>query len=664
MFAAVLVLESGDLTPPEPPANLVAVEGESQVSLSWDAVSGVVGYNLYRSPFSGGGYSLLTSTIDTTFTDTDVINGQLYYYVVRSVDSLGLESENSNEASALPHYIIDNAALDSPAEITHTIALTPTEVIIGWVLIEGVSSLPGAVPGMLVQVGFGPTDTLPAEWEWWVDAVFNLDNPDGSEDWMGDLIPEYTGEYHYVYRFSTTNGRDWVYADLGGIFNGTPTLPGILHVLASDDTVPPATPQNLAVSDWGADFLALSWNPNQGDPSLYTYDLFRSEISGTVGTKIARILAPDSVFTDTSVTTGVTYYYVVQAVDTSFNRSNYSNQAYGVPEQKLVEVTFNVTVPTFTPGTVYIVGNQPELGNWDPAAVPMTEVLSNTWTITRTFLDGQPLQFKFARGNWETVEKGPDGNQEIANRELVVDYGTDGYQSVDLTVANWRDPIVAAFTPADGATGVPTDTQISVIWSQSMAADTDFSVTSPNGPVSGVFTYDDASWTVTFTPSEPLDPATIYAVSVHDQVDIANDVQQVPTSCLFQTAGELPGVNIEYAVYAVDEASSTLLITITLSAPTLETVTVDYISLDGSAIGWQDYVPITGTLTFAPQQVEQTISISIFNDGLDEIDETFMILLSNPQFAELGEISSTTITIIDDDPLDIYFVSLPLLHKS
>jgi hypothetical protein len=313
---------------------------------------------------------------------------------------------------------------------------------------------------------------------------------------------------------------------------------------------------------------------------------------------------------------------------------------------------------------VYIVGNQPELGNWDPAAVPMTEGLSSTWTITRTFLDGQPLQFKFARGNWETVEKGPDGNQEIANRELVVDYGTDGYQSVDLTVANWRDPIVTAFTPADGATGVPTDTQISVIWSQSMAADTDFSITSPNGPVSGVFTYDDAPWTVTFTPAEPLDPATIYAVSVQDQVDIANDVQQVPTSWLFQTVGELPAVNIASAAYAVDEALSTLLITITLSAPTLETVTVDYISLDGSAIGWQDYVPITGTLTFTPQVLEQTISISILNDGLDEIDETFMIMLSNPQFAELGEISYTTITIIDDDPLDIYFVSLPLLHKS
>lgn len=541
MSGMLLILDSGDLTPPDAPTNLVAVEGESQVILSWDPVAGAASYNIYRGLVSGG-YSLLNNSLSANYTDLDVINGTQYYYVVTAVNSFGLESGYSNEASAMPHWNIDDARLHFPPAITHTIGLTPTDFIYGRVFISDVTHLPGPTPGLLAQVGYGLAGSPPISYTEWVNAEFTPGFPGPDEDeYRGQFVPEYLGEYEYVVRFSTTGGRDWVYADFTGIISPDlpPSQPGVMHVLPSDDTTAPETPQNLRLSNWGESFLELSWDPVTGDPTLYAYDLFRSEISTTLGARIARILAPTTIYTDTEVTGGVTYYYVLQAVDTSFNRSGYSNQVSGTPQPRQVTVTFNVSVPPQTPGTVYIAGNAEEQfgGYWDPDSAPMTYAGLNTWTASFIFEEGDEIEFKFTRGDWDRVEKQADGNTEIPNRTLTVEYGTDGTQIVDLTVANWRDPFLIAYNPGEDATGVPTDTVIAVTWNQSMPEDTNFIVNGPTGPVSGTFTYNDATHTVTFVPAQPLLPATVYTVHVADQVDVVGDHQKVIYTWSFRTAG-------------------------------------------------------------------------------------------------------------------------------
>jgi hypothetical protein len=73
------------------------------VVLTWTAsTSAVVGYNVYRSTTSGGPYTLITGSPvgGITFTDTSVQAGVTYFYVVTAVDGNGVESVNSNEASA------------------------------------------------------------------------------------------------------------------------------------------------------------------------------------------------------------------------------------------------------------------------------------------------------------------------------------------------------------------------------------------------------------------------------------------------------------------------------------------------------------------------------------------------------------------------------------
>src|SRR5690606_33528118 len=112
----------------------------------------------------------------------------------------------------------------------------------------------------------------------------------------------------------------------------------------------------------------------------------------------------------------------------------------------------------------------PGLPVWDPgaAAGAMTKVDATHWTKTLEILDGSQIQFKFTRGNWESEEKEADGNTEIPNRTLYVSYGTGGEQAVNLTVENWRDPIVTAHTPEAGAVDVPVDSVVTVRWNQEM----------------------------------------------------------------------------------------------------------------------------------------------------------------------------------------------------
>ena len=71
--------------------------------LGWTAsTSTVSGYNVYRGTVSGGPYTKINSAPATTTTNTDstVLSGLTYFYVVTAVDSTNVESAYSNEVSA------------------------------------------------------------------------------------------------------------------------------------------------------------------------------------------------------------------------------------------------------------------------------------------------------------------------------------------------------------------------------------------------------------------------------------------------------------------------------------------------------------------------------------------------------------------------------------
>jgi hypothetical protein len=81
----------------------ITVLGPHSVALSWSASpSAVAFYKVYRGTVSGGPYSVLTTNVKaTTYTDSTVQSGGIYYYVTSAVDAAGTESIFSNELQSV-----------------------------------------------------------------------------------------------------------------------------------------------------------------------------------------------------------------------------------------------------------------------------------------------------------------------------------------------------------------------------------------------------------------------------------------------------------------------------------------------------------------------------------------------------------------------------------
>src|SRR6185503_11046923 len=90
--------------------------------------------------------------------------------------------------------------------------------------------------------------------------------------------------------------------------------------------------------------------------------------------------------------------------------------------------------------------------------------------------------------------------------------------------------------------------------------------------------------------------------------------------------------------------------TVSLSAPSALPVTVNYATADGTAGAGSDYASTNGLLSFAPGTTNQTITVRVNGDLLNEADETFFVTLSNPTNATIADGQGVG-TINNDDPL-------------
>ena len=70
-------------------------------------------------------------------------------------------------------------------------------------------------------------------------------------------------------------------------------------------------------------------------------------------------------------------------------------------------VTIRAQVPEST-GTVYLTGNRPELGNWNPRGFAMTGPGRERLAGLRLPL-GTQLEYKFTLGSWDRAGLGPSG---------------------------------------------------------------------------------------------------------------------------------------------------------------------------------------------------------------------------------------------------------------
>lgn len=88
--------------PVTPDGLAAAAAGAGQIDLSWGAVTGATGYNLYRDTSSSGSFATMVNTTPITaasYSDTGLSTGTTYYYKVSAVNAYG-ESAKSGAVSA------------------------------------------------------------------------------------------------------------------------------------------------------------------------------------------------------------------------------------------------------------------------------------------------------------------------------------------------------------------------------------------------------------------------------------------------------------------------------------------------------------------------------------------------------------------------------------
>jgi Calx-beta domain-containing protein len=98
-----------------------------------------------------------------------------------------------------------------------------------------------------------------------------------------------------------------------------------------------------------------------------------------------------------------------------------------------------------------------------------------------------------------------------------------------------------------------------------------------------------------------------------------------------------------------DTGTTPAVFTVSVSALTSRTMSVDYFTGGNNATSGVDFQPVSGTVSFAPRVATQPITVPVIGDTIDEVNETFRVVLTNPVGATVSGAPGVG-TIIDDDP--------------
>jgi fibronectin type 3 domain-containing protein len=368
----------GGATVPAAPTGLTAAAGNAQIMLNWAASSGATGYYVKRSTTTGGPYTQTSTQSGLSWTDMGVTNGTKYFYVVSAYNSAG-QSANSAEVSATP-------VLPAPAVPTGLSATAGNaQVSLSWNASSGATSYHvkrSTTSGGETQIS-APTS----------NSFSDTGLTNGTK-------------YFYVVSAVNSGGESTNSSEV----SATPVAPA----------APPAVPTGLKATAGNAQ-VSLAWTASAGAAS---YHVKRSTTSGgPYNTAVASPTAAN--YSDTIVTNGTAYFYVVSAVNAAGESAN-STQASATPIAPTVSVTITID-PTKTKSiSPYIYGINFYSGiTGAPPQLTFDRAGGNRWTAY----------------NWET-------NASNAGSDYL--YENDDYLSSSTVPAE----AVRSFIAADQSSGL------------------------------------------------------------------------------------------------------------------------------------------------------------------------------------------------------------------
>ena len=296
------------------PLGLRATEEAGRILLSWSAVddSDLAGYVVYRSSTSDGDYVALAgaegagfTTGRTTYIDSNLTGGSLFFYKVQAVGSNGLRSEMSTFASGEAQT--DESA---PGQARNVSAVADEDdsgrISVGW-------SAPATDVGGDALTGLAGYVLLRAEGS---DGAFLL----------VDSLTADTRQYVDAGLRALTDYRYALYAYDDSGNEGSQVLSNVTR------TAGLPTPVALRAGD-GIERITLRWASVEDD-DLAGYDLYRASTSDgnfqrLTGNEGTSFTTGRTTFVDSGLTAGDLFFYKVQAIGGNGLTSGLSGFASG-----------------------------------------------------------------------------------------------------------------------------------------------------------------------------------------------------------------------------------------------------------------------------------------------------------------------------------------------
>ena len=395
-------------TVPAAPTGLTAGTGNAAVYLSWNASTGATAYNVKRSLVSGGPYATIASPTANSYVDTAVSTCSSYFYVVSATNSLG-ESPNSSESavtlgafelavnsggSAANQFVTDGyysggTAASTTAAIDTSAVTSPAPQAVYQTERYGnfTYTFTNLTQGVnyLVRLHF-------AEIYWTAtnDRIFNV-FINGNEVLTNFDV------------FAVSGGEDMANIQQFMVAPNTTNAIVIQYVTIKDNAKssgieillpPPVAPVGLTATASNS-LVALSWNTVSGATS---YNVERSVVSGGPYTLLSSGLTVTN-YTDSVVTNGTTYFYVVLAVNNGCDSTN-SIQVSATPNQPIVPALYGASITngqfgfwinTNNTGTNYTLMASTNLTSWIPIFTTNLPLLPFFWMDTNS--PAYPVRF-------------------------------------------------------------------------------------------------------------------------------------------------------------------------------------------------------------------------------------------------------------------------------
>jgi fibronectin type 3 domain-containing protein len=271
-----------DTLAPAAPLGLLSTAGDSQVGLDWSdsPEPDWASYRVYRSTVTGTGFALVATVTASAYQDTTATNGTTFYYIVTAVDGANNESLASAEVSGLP---LDTTPPPVPTGLAATAG-------------DGAVSLDWA-------------DSPAADF-----ATFRVYRSTTLGSGYALIGSPTASAYADV---ALTNGTSYFYFITAVDLMGNASTGSLVATAIPVDLTPPAAPSGL-VATAGATSISLDWADNM-EPDLASYHVFRSTTAGSGYVQLTTSTV--SAATDSAVTVGTTYYYIVRALDAVGNVS-------------------------------------------------------------------------------------------------------------------------------------------------------------------------------------------------------------------------------------------------------------------------------------------------------------------------------------------------------